>query len=421
MTGMVVAQTGNTSTVTQEGDGDQATVNQTGNLNYMEYSVKGDENIFTASQDNSMKETQEGNWMHVDQYSWQQNQNIGNVITATQMGDENDLDALLKGDRNNITFYQDGARNQIKGFSPAPDESFTEEPFRLNSDDSYVSITQIGQDNLMRGDIQGNNQHVDVYQENGQPDDNVSEVFIRASWGNPAQQTVDIDQVGQNYSHAQIHGDGNAVTHNQYGNQEGSERGRNTAVTWIIDGEGNTSSIEQEGQNDAGYGFNYQNVTAPGDDPYYGAWAGAWHKIMGDNNTAITHQDGNDNKGVIIQSSDGNTARQVQDAWNGIAGEDDPNGEADNNQSWIYQHTGANDAYTFQFGDNNSARIIQNGDGNIAIGDQGIWDQERPAATGYAPAHGYGNTMNVSQTGNSNWSHVIQNGNGNTANVTQQQ
>lgn len=419
MAGMVVAQE-NEATTTIEGDGNTSSQEQYGGNNYSEYGVTGDGNEFVGTQDNTEKEGI-GNDMKVDQLNWYQAKNMGNMVEAHQLGDENDIDALLKGDDNEVYFYQEGKANVIKGkgmgISTSGNEvyngSFTDDPFKLNSDHSDVHIEQYGQYNIVEGDIQGNYQDVNIYQESGDEiDDNYSSVLIRASWGSTPQY-VDIDQIGENSSWVEIHGDGNDVTHYQYGtdNEDNPYIGNNTAVT-DIDGDDNTSNIEQEGNN-GGITQIFPMFSAPN----MPLMPGAGHYITGNNNNADTEQDGNDNLASIIQDGDDNTARQLQDAWNGIPGTKDANNEADRNMSAIGQEGDLNTAETYQFGDDNDVLIGQKGDGNEAYTDQGIWDQEREAMTGLVPSHGYGNWMEYMVEGDYNKFWGIQYGDDNKMKV----
>jgi hypothetical protein len=409
MTGMVMAQSGNQAYVTQVGANDTSNVTQHGSNNYAEFGVTGDDNYFEGTQNNLEKEGV-GNDMKVDQLNWYDNQNYGNRVKATQTGDYNNLDALLKGDENNITFKQQGWGNSIEGFGWSPVSTFAEEPFIYEGDRSMIHIEQVGANNVVKGDIRASNQNVNVYQESGnEVDDNLSEIYIRGSLGSPAEQKVTVNQYGENYSDVDIWGNGNTVSHEQYGGDpDGPNIGKNKAQT-VIYGSGNSSEIEQEGSTDMGSEYGNEAVHMIGQE---GGWVSG--------NEAHTVQDGFDNWAKVEQYSNGNTARQVQDAWNGIEGTKDDNQEADKNWSHIKQWGGTdNTAETYQFGDENWAEVMQDGMGNTSITDQGIWDQERPGATGLTPSHGNNNWLKVNQTGNYNTSHVIQNGNSNSATVTQ--
>lgn len=420
MAGVVIAQE-NEAKTTIEGDENNSSQEQYGANNYSEYGVTGDDNVFVGTQDNTEKEGI-GNDMRIDQLNWYQAENMRNMVEAHQVGDENDIDALLKGDDNDVYFYQEGTENVIKGkgigITTSGDEvyngSFTDDdPFKLNSDYSDVHIEQYGQKNIVEGDIQGNHQDVNIYQESGDEiDDNYSSVLIRASWGGTSQY-VDIDQIGENSSWVEIYGDGNDVTHNQYGtdNESTPYIGNNTAVTYI-DGDDNTSNIEQEGNNNG----EQEKMTLFG-APSMPSMPGALHDITGDDNTADTEQDGNDNLASIRQNGDDNDARQLQDAWNNIPGTQDDNNEADRNISTIEQEGDLNTAETYQFGDDNDVLIDQKGDGNEAYTDQGIWDQERPGATGLEASHGYRNWMEYMVEGDYNKFWGIQDGNDNKMKV----
>jgi hypothetical protein len=401
MTGMVMGQ-GNTAQVTQQGTNDTSNVTQSGTNNYAEYSVYGDDNFFMGEQDNSMKEEGAGNDMKVDQANWFDVSNYGNRVRAIQEGAGNDLDAILKGDENNITFKQEGRSNVIRGPGGAPVSTFTEDPFKYNGDRSMIHVEQIGFQNVVVGDIQGSNQVVDIYQESATDvDDNYSEVMIRGSLGSPSTQTVDVDQVGQNESDIDIWGDGNSVTHDQYGGDDAGdpEKGTNVATT-EIHGDGNTSWIEQEGlRNEATHMIGNSDVTG---------------------NEARTIQDGRDNVAEVEQLSNDNYARQVQDAWNGISGTLDDDQEAEMNESYITQQGGVgNSAETYQFGDGNYVDIMQDGANNTAITDQGIWDQERPAATGFMSTHSDNNMIDIDQTGFGHTAEVIQIGSSNSSTISQ--
>jgi hypothetical protein len=351
-----------------------------------------------------------GNDMKIDQYNWHNaGLNHDNYVYAYQYGDKNDIDALIKGDRNYIDFYQEGLSNVIMGFGNDPSAygsyspSFTETPFMFNGDDGIVYITQWGQYNMVMGDIKGNNQYVNIYQESADMiDDNHSEVYIEASFGNPSMQTVDVWQVGENESYVTIYGDGNDVDHMQYGtdNEATPYKGINTAGTYI-EGNYNISYIDQEGEN--------------GDIPET-SFKGAMHDIFGHHNMASTEQDGYGNWAYVSQEGDENTAIQAQDAWTYGGYEAIDDNEANYNISAIYQYGGDyNFAETYQSGDFNVIVIDQWGSSNTATVDQGLWDQ-RPYAT---PMHGSYNDGYIYQQGTGQNATLYQAGSWNNSTIVQ--
>lgn len=395
-----------------KGDMNDATVSQDGDENNAKYAVQGYNNSFTGTQTGNMND------MKVDQYNWYDVENYGNVINAEQSGEGNNLDVLFKGDENtDVNFIQDGEYNTIKGFgnvpttNGTPSQTFTEDPFLYEGDRSSINIEQLGENNIVRGDIRGTNQDVDVNQESFSPG-NVSEIQINASLGSDAaSQSVDVDQVGQNYSGVLINGNGNDVTHNQYGrDNDGPLVGKNFAVTSIT-GSDNTSDVEQEGENSGSFNVDLSCL------PFVSQFslpAGVYHLISGSGNSASTEQDGNQNWAGVIQIGSNNKAKQLQDAWNVGGDEAIANHEADENVSGILQAGWSNEAEAYQFGDMNHSGIAQMGSGNTAIVDQGLWDQR------YTPGlHGSNNGSYILQVGSGHNSSVFQNGSSNCSYILQ--
>jgi hypothetical protein len=384
LSGTLFAQT-NSSDVRQDGADNSAAVNQTGASNTFDYGVKGEENTLNTDQ------TGTGNTAYINQETWYdqpdafQAYNNLNVVTSSQNGEENWIDAKLKGDENIINFIQDGSMNIIFGFGGVGTE------FKYEGDYSEIDIEQINEGNMVKGDISGTNQDVDVYQISRSPG-NVSEITIDAFLGSSApDQMVDIEQDGENESYVTITGNGNSVKHNQYGeDNDGANPGTNMATT-TIEGDYNSSDIEQEGQG------NMATHTQQGSAVYH--------------NEAQTLQDGIDNEAEIIQKGDNNYAYQDQDVWNGSADPDDDNNEADDNYSRINQQWGTwNHAESWQFGDDNSNEIIQDGHRNEAYVFQGKTDRKFGIDNA---SHGNDNWAKINQYGDDNAATVMQDGDGN--------
>lgn len=354
----------------QEGDGNQAS-----------YSVLGYDNTFSGEQDGQM------NQMYIDQATWYDADNYGNQVTATQTGNENLLDAKLKGDENTLNFTQSGNFNEITGLSG--------DPFMYEGDYSSIDIEQINDNNTVQAHIQGTNQDIDVWQKSYSPG-NTSKIEIDASLGGgTASQSVFVMQDGtSNLSDVYIQGNGNTVEHTQPQDLEGPVivNKDNEAYTSIW-GSANEASIYQEGD---------ANL--------------AEQNIWGSSNSATTHQDGGYNEAYIDQKTDGNTALQVQDGYyyGGTESKWD-NNEADYNYSNILQEGGSeNMAKSYQSGDQNQVDIHQDGSGNSAIVDQGLWDQR------FTPGvHGSMNEATITQSGTGHSATILQNGNSNVANINQ--
>lgn len=381
-TGMIVAQD-NQSDVRQTGDGNTADAYQEGSGNILDYGVMGDENTFDGDQLGM------NNTMVIDQESWfdmpdaYQAYNNLNMVSVYQEGDENWAYGWFKGDENTISFTQMGDGNSIGNEALG-------EPYIYEGDYSTITIEQINGGNMAEGEIHGTNQNINVYQESLSPG-NFSDIYIMGSLGGgTAEQTVDIDQSGENESYVTIYGNGNTVRHNQYGEDgDGIDPGMNYAKTFI-EGDDNMSDIEQEGQHN-------ETTHMMQGSPVYG-------------NVAETEQDGVGNYAWVEQMSSYNTAKQVQDAYRPSDNilESDITGEAEDNSSEIYQLGGDwNTAETYQFGDRNDAYIWQEGTNNSVVLDQGIWDQ-RPSV-GEAN-HGYDNVFEALFAGDDNSLRAIQDG-----------
>lgn len=367
--------------ITIDGDDNMATQTQDGSNNEATYSVFGYSNEFTGEQTGDM------NKMFVNQSTWYDVENYGNVINASQTGDENLLDAKLKGDDNTLDFTQTGNSNVITGLGG--------NPFMYEGDYSDIDIEQINDNNTVQADIQGTNQDIDVWQKSYSPG-NTSKIEIDASLGGgTASQSVSVRQDGtNNMSDVYIKGNGNTIEHDQPKDKEGPVIvNRDNKATTNIWGSGNSATIYQEGD---------ANM--------------AEQNIWGSGNSASTHQDGGFNEAFITQKTGGNTALQVQDGYyyGGTESKWD-NNEADHNYSNILQEGGsANMAKSYQSGDQNWVDIHQDGSGNSAIVDQGLWDQR------FTPGvHGSMNEATIMQTGTGHSTTILQNGNSNTANITQ--
>jgi len=385
MTGMVVAQNNN-ATANQNGDKNSAGQTQAGSSN----TATVDQNTPGAGVIDGQTATQlqegENNTASIEQNTWGANAE-GNTAVQEQYGKNNAAASKTNGSKNSVTqiqgantlsadnksslyvggsmnvveVHQDGMRNEANGQL-------------LGDDDNYVNVDQDGNDNMTLFRVEyGDGNVVNI--------DQVGDQNTVGGWGDPG---------------VHIWGSGNDVDINQFGNQEKTEIGLANDARVFIEGDGNKSVIQQEGQ------YNQATHTMQG-SPVNG-------------NVAETRQDGYNNIGEITQESDNNIAYQMQDAYApadnilvpAIPYGNDPNNEADENESYITQKVGTgNVAKTFQFGDKNIAHVLQEGAGNILEADQGIWDQ-RPAI-GQAN-HGLGNMLEVKVKGDQNQIFTVQDG-----------
>jgi len=379
MTGMAVAQN-NSATATQNGDKNDIDQTQAGSSN----TATVDQNTPGANvvQGQNATQWQEGddNSASIIQNTWGSNAE-GNTTTQEQYGIGNEASAKSNGSLNTVTQVQDGELNRSSLY--------------VGGSQNTVDVHQDGMSNIANGQLLGDESNmVNVMQ-----DGTSNMTVFRIEYGNG--NDVDIDQIGDDnkvggYGDPGVHiwGSSNVVDIDQYGNQEKVEVGKANEARVLIEGDGNESTIEQEGQ--------YNQAT---------------HTMQGsavDGNVAETQQDGYYNKAEVTQKSDNNYAFQLQDAWapSDNIMDNDANNEADWNESYITQQGGTNNsAETYQFGDRNKATVVQEGYNNILIADQGIWDQ-RPSIG--AANHGYENVLEAKMKGDGNEITTIQDGFKNT-------
>ena len=451
MTGMVVAQ--NDATVEQINDYNKANVDQSGSneadiyqkttsdhesgtwntanvtqegeSNYMDYEVEGYDNLLRSEQfgDNNKAYIDEGVWNDGSNYS----NNVFVEQDNTNSGDlGNFLRADLKGDENAFRFWQTGDNNSIRGAYGHITQVGTES-FAYEGDNSFVKVEQVGDDNVMRGNIYGTDQRVVVEQ---MGDENFSGVKIKDNLGTTEgsyKQFVTVRQWEKdNDSRVDIEGSDNRVLVEQHGaDMSGDQR----SIVFI---EGSDNKVQHyqtlDGEGGRGQGGSLAKSDIDGDynKSFIGKKLGqegvdnkAIHTVTGDNNKAYTDQDGERNKAFVTQTGDHNVAKQIQDMWPEDNYDDVAPWEANDNVSLIEQDNDYNTAKTYQFGDDNVAKVYQDGDDRAYV-DQGIWDQGASWNHGYGTGQfGNDNRAIIDQNGGTNVSRVLQLGNNNNVNINQ--
>lgn len=373
MTGMVVAQ--NTSTTTQTGDGNNATVDQQGSdhesiieqqahssgdlddgntvvvnqnsgINNFSDVLQGNAPALNAetyvdqvgsNNDFSIKQAGGSNWADIDQegngniignyknYSGRAVQINGNVIGQA---DKNFLEVDQLGDNNKLGVWQDHYA-----------DAKIEQNGNLNETNVKQTSAKYGELNEADVEINGNENITEVYQEGDGNDANMQV-------GHPSyvssENNITITQDGNNnkatYSH-QL-GDENEVVIDQFGNSNESEitleNGSENVVSYDVDGTGNYAdfyidadwtdhsnennlNIIQEGNSNLAVGkihgdLNDVDIEQDGNNNMVGSdwWYSDGVNIMGSNNTVDIQQMNNGNSSLNSINGNGNTITVTQ-------------------------------------------------------------------------------------------------------------
>ncbi len=401
MTGMVMAQS-NTAETTQEGNGNEATVNQMGS-NHESY-------IIQDSKTNKHNTAAFGNEATVDQFNGSDNyslihQNEGNgskdaVADVDQDGSSNESEIFQGyGYYNSMNLLQQGDNNWSS--------------LEQNGSGNEAVVDQIGDGNQSDAFQRGGN-FMNVYQSGNQNDADIHQDY--------ANQNADIDQVGDD----------------NYANVTQKSRPKPDL--------GNDAKVDQEGNS------NETSVDQDGDQNV------AKHWVYGDDNNMTITQEGFDNQAVVDQASwkdvdnyGNDVTITQQNSSQGMGNEfyaklkgDENDINVTQNGSWnrvqgltgYWSYGSLNEAFMYE-GDNSEIDMTQDGNQNVVFAEihnsKGDIDVEQYNNVNRAridiagPGGGLlsGNSVDITQTSTgSNWTKsnfvdVTQRSNSNSAVVNQ--
>ena len=358
MTGMVMAQN-NEATTTQNGNGNNADVEQLGN----DHESIIDQDTWGEGHDAVVNQNSGGN-------------NFSNLIqtqrgadaTVDQIGSENQS-RLNQHGPNDAEIYQEGDGNIVGRYSDLQLNAKQKNGTSFPNDKNFLDVKQLGNNNKV-GVYQAHHADAKFLQEGS-----ANEAYVKQQ-SNPAGGTLnwaDVAQDGtENFADIYQDGEGNdAHVRHQHSSNESYQHieGNNNYTNANIHGDNNVTDQTQMGNGNwsyavASYGAIQNNITSEqlGNDNYNKANVSSSYQSVSRENLINIIQDGNSNKSYNLVNGSYNEIQVLQEGSGNIAGDHVDYGiiqRGDNNMADLDQLSNNNTATIHQMGNQNNANVIQ--------------------------------------------------------------
>jgi hypothetical protein len=358
MTGMVVAQN-NTATTTQNGNGNNAEVEQLGK----DHESIIDQDTWGEGHDAVVHQNSGDN-----NYSNLTQTQRGADATVDQIGSDNQS-RLNQHGPNDAEIYQEGDGNVVGSYSDLQSKAWQKNGNSFPSDKNFLDVDQVGNNNKA-GVWQEHHAEATILQEGS-----ANEAYVKQQ-SNPAGGTLnwaDIDQDGtENFADIYQKGEGNDanVRHQQNSNESYQHiEGNNNYTNGNLHGDNNVTDQTQIGNGNwsyavASYGAVKNTIKTEqyGSDNYAKGRVTSSYSSVSKDNTMNIVQDGDMNKSYNLIEGSHNDIDVLQDGKGNIAGTHTDYGiiqMGDHNVADLDQLSNNNNATIHQYGNHNTANVIQ--------------------------------------------------------------